>query len=159
MVLIDSRPAGEAAKPLPASVARPERSTRMLTPRVPLLFLVADTGGGHRSAARAVSEALEEAYPGRFDPVLCDPLAGPGSSRLLRWVTSLYGPVIRLAPWAWGVAICGRNLRLQRRLAARASRARGRLTVLGFVDNMSDWLRCGQSGRQRFGGGSSRGSR
>ena len=40
------------------------------------------------------------------------------------------------------VAICGRNLRLQRRLAARASRARGRLTVLGFVDNMSDWLRC-----------------
>ena len=47
--------------------------------RVPLLFLLADTGGGHRSAARAVGEALEEAHPGRFDPVLCDPLAGPGS--------------------------------------------------------------------------------
>ncbi|HEY3646673.1 MAG TPA: glycosyltransferase [Streptosporangiaceae bacterium] len=310
MVLIDSRPAREVAGPLPASVSTPER---MLTPRVPLLFLVADTGGGHRSAARAVGEALEEAYPGRFDAVLCDPLGGPGSSRLLRWVTSLYGPVIRLAPWAWGavyhasdsrrvmrllqrtlltladrpvadavaahkpaaivsfhpltggaadrvsrrqspsipvmtvvtdlvtshaawqlgradrmavpsaavrrrchldglaanccletglpvasgfcsgplpdgaraalrrslgvserrflavltgggegsggmarrvaailgssdeidvVAICGRNLRLQRRLAGRASRARGRLKVLGFVDNMSDWLRC-----------------
>ena len=301
MVLIDSRP---------ASVATPER---MPTPRMPLLFLVADTGGGHRSAARAVGEALEEAYPGRFDAVLCDPLGGPGSSRLLRWITGLYGPVIRLAPWAWGavyhacdsrrvmrllqrtllslaerpvadavaahepaaivsfhpltggvaervsrrqapavpvmtvvtdlitshaawqlgrsdrmavpsaaarrrcrldglaanrcletglpvtsgfrsgplsdgaraalrrslgaserrflavltgggegsggmarrvaavlgssddidvVAICGRNLRLQRRLAGRASRERGRLKVLGFVDNMSDWLRC-----------------
>ena len=280
---------------------------------MPLLFLVADTGGGHRSAARAVGEALEEAYPGRFDAVLCDPLGRPGSSRLLRWITGLYGPVIRLAPWAWGavyhacdsrcvmrllqrtllslaerpvadavaahepaaivsfhpltggvaervsrrqapavpvmtvvtdlitshaawqlgrsdrmavpsaaarrrchldglaanrcleiglpvtsgfrsgplsdgaraalrrslgaserrflavltgggegsggmarrvaavlgssddidvVAICGRNLRLQRRLAGRASRERGRLKVLGFVDNMSDWLRC-----------------
>ena len=278
-----------------------------------LLFLVADTGVGHRSAARAVGEALEEAYPGRFDAVLCDPLGGPGSSPLLLWVAGLYGPVIRLAPWAWGavyhacdsrcvmrllqrtllsladrpvahavaahepaaivsfhpltggvaervsrrqapavpvmtvvtdlvtshaawqlgradqmavpsaaarrrcrlagraanrcletglpvtsgfrsgplsdgaraalrrslgaserrflavltgggegsggmarrvaavlgssddidvVAICGRNLRLQRRLAARASRERGRLKVLGFVDNMSDWLRC-----------------
>jgi 1,2-diacylglycerol 3-beta-galactosyltransferase len=43
------------------------------------------------------------------------------------------------------VAICGRNLRLQRRLARRAARAGpagGRLTVLGFVDNISDWLRC-----------------
>lgn len=69
---------------------------------MPLLFLLADTGGGHRSAAQAVSQALEEAYPGRFEPVLCDPLAGPGSSRVLRWATSLYGPVIRLAPWAWG---------------------------------------------------------
>ena len=119
MVLIDSRPAGEAAKPLPASVATPECSTRILTPRVPLLFLVADTGGGHRSAARAVSEALEEAYPGRFDTVLCDPLAGPGSSRLLRWVTSLYGPVIRLAPWAWGAVYHAFDSRCVMRLLQR----------------------------------------
>ncbi len=40
------------------------------------------------------------------------------------------------------VAICGRNLRLQRRLARLADRSGGRLKVLGFVDNMSDWLRC-----------------
>lgn len=102
MVLIDSRPAPQVAEPPPAGVATPAGTTRILAARVPLLFLFADTGGGHRSAAQAVSEALEEAYPGRFDPVLCDPLAGPGSSRVLRWVTSLYGPVIRLAPWAWG---------------------------------------------------------
>src|SRR5580693_2152980 len=71
---------------------------------VPLLFLIADTGGGHRTAARAVGESLERAYPGRFAPVLCDPLGGPGSARLLRWVTGLYGPVVRRAPWLWGAA-------------------------------------------------------
>jgi 1,2-diacylglycerol 3-beta-galactosyltransferase len=87
--------------------------------RVPLLFLLADTGGGHRSTARAVGEALEEAYPGRFDPILCDPLAGPGSSRLLRWATSLYGPVIRLAPWAWGAVYYACDARWVMRLLQR----------------------------------------
>ena len=62
------------------------------TAPLPVLFLMADTGGGHRNAARAVGESLELAYPGRFAPVLCDPLGGPGSARLLRWVTGLYGP-------------------------------------------------------------------
>jgi 1,2-diacylglycerol 3-beta-galactosyltransferase len=72
--------------------------------RLPVLFLIADTGGGHRSAARAVGQALDRLYPGRFGPVLCDPLGGCGSARLLRWVTGLYGPAIRLAPWLWGAA-------------------------------------------------------
>ncbi len=76
---------------------------------VPLLFLVADTGGGHRAAARAVGEALAEAArttlaTSRFAPILCDPLAGPGSAPLPRWVTRLYGPATRVAPWAWGAA-------------------------------------------------------
>jgi 1,2-diacylglycerol 3-beta-galactosyltransferase len=72
--------------------------------RLPLLFLIADTGGGHRSAARAVGQALERRYPGRFAPVLCDPLGGPGSAWLLRWVAGLYGPVTRRTPWLWGTA-------------------------------------------------------
>jgi len=71
---------------------------------VPLLFFIADTGGGHRNAAKAVSQALDRAYPGRFAPVLCDPLSGPGAGRLLRWVVGLYGPTIRRAPWLWGAA-------------------------------------------------------
>ena len=70
--------------------------------RLPLLFLIADTGGGHRAAAGAVSDALEAQYPGRFAPILCNPLDGPESALLLRWVTGLYGPSIRLAPWTWG---------------------------------------------------------
>jgi 1,2-diacylglycerol 3-beta-galactosyltransferase len=71
---------------------------------VPLLFLVADTGGGHRAAARAISAELARGYPGRFAPVFCDPLGGPGSSPVLRWVTGLYGPSVRLATWLWGAA-------------------------------------------------------
>ena len=70
---------------------------------VPLLFLIGDTGGGHRSAAEAVAQALDRAYPGRFAPVICDPLRGPGAPLRLRWLVSLYGPCIRLTPWLWGL--------------------------------------------------------
>jgi 1,2-diacylglycerol 3-beta-galactosyltransferase len=70
-------------------------------PPVPLLFLIGDTGGGHRSAAAAVAQALESALPGRFVPVICDPLRGPDVPRLLRWFAGLYGPCIRLTPWLW----------------------------------------------------------
>src|ERR1700689_2013831 len=70
-------------------------------PPLPLLFLIGDTGGGHRSAAPAVAQALEHALPGRFVPVICDPLRGPDVPRLLRWFAGLYGPCIRLTPWLW----------------------------------------------------------
>jgi 1,2-diacylglycerol 3-beta-galactosyltransferase len=90
---------------------------------LPLLFLVADTGGGHRNAARAVGQALDRMYPGRFAPVLCDPLGGPGSARLLRFVASRYGPATRLAPWLWGAAYhaCDSRpaMRMLRRLLLR----------------------------------------
>lgn len=69
-----------------------------------VLLLIADTGGGHRAAARAVAASLRDAYPGQFEPVLLNPLTGPGSVWLLRWLARLYGPVIRHAPWLWGAA-------------------------------------------------------
>jgi 1,2-diacylglycerol 3-beta-galactosyltransferase len=72
-------------------------------PPVPLLFLIGDTGGGHRSAAAAVAQALEHALPGRFTTVICDPLRGPDAAKLVRWFTGLYGPCIRLTPWLWGL--------------------------------------------------------
>ncbi len=72
-------------------------------PPVRLLFLVGDTGGGHRSAAKAVAEALDQACPGRFAPFICDPLRGPDAPRWLRWIVGLYGPCIRIAPWLWGM--------------------------------------------------------
>ena len=98
------------------------------TAPLPVLFLMADTGGGHRNAARAVGESLDLVYPGRFAPVLCDPLGGPGSARLLRWVTGLYGPAVRLAPWLWGAAYYATNVRpamwlLRRTLLRPADRA------------------------------------
>lgn len=70
-------------------------------PPQPLLFLIADTGGGHRSAAAAVEQALDRELPGRFEPVICDPLRGPDVPRPLRWFAGLYGPCIRLTPWLW----------------------------------------------------------
>ena len=72
-------------------------------PRVPMLFLVGDTGGGHRSAAQAVAQALEDAWPGRFAPVIRDPLLGADCPRWLRWFVGLYAPIIRWCPWLWGV--------------------------------------------------------
>jgi 1,2-diacylglycerol 3-beta-galactosyltransferase len=72
-------------------------------PPVPLLFLVGDTGGGHRSAAQAVGQALDHACPGRFATVICDPLRGDGAPLRLRWLMSLYAPGIRLTPWLWGM--------------------------------------------------------
>jgi 1,2-diacylglycerol 3-beta-galactosyltransferase len=70
-------------------------------PPLPLLFLIGDTGGGHRSAAAAVAQALDRLLPGQFVPVICDPLRGPDVPRLLRWFAGLYGPCIRLTPWLW----------------------------------------------------------
>jgi 1,2-diacylglycerol 3-beta-galactosyltransferase len=70
---------------------------------VPLLFLASATGGGHRAAAAAVAEAVERQYPGRYAPVMCDPLTGPGSARLMRWIVRGYGWLIRYAPRLWGL--------------------------------------------------------
>jgi hypothetical protein len=98
----------------------PEASQKHSEAPIPLLFLISDTGGGHRNAARAVGQALDRMYPGRYAPVLCDPLGGPGSARLLRWVTGLYGPAIRLTPWLWATAYHVTNSRPAVRLLRRA---------------------------------------
>jgi len=86
---------------------------------VPLLFLIGDTGGGHRRAAQAVGQALDRAWPGHFATVICDPLRGPAAPLRLRWLMALYGPAIRLTPWLWGMLWRGfgspRKLRWARR--------------------------------------------
>jgi 1,2-diacylglycerol 3-beta-galactosyltransferase len=126
------------------ALMRAECAGPSATAPLPVLFLMADTGGGHRNAARAVGESLELAYPGGFAPVLCDPLGGPGSARLLRWVTGLYGPAVRLAPWLWGAAYYATNVRpamwlLRRtllrpadRAAAGAAMAHGPAAIVSF---------------------------
>jgi hypothetical protein len=108
-------------RPPRASMIEPMLENDAAAARLPLLFLVADTGGGHRNAARAVGQALERMYPGRFAPALCDPLGGPGSARVLRFVAGLYGPATRLAPWLWGAAYhaCAAPLLLTSHLPGR----------------------------------------
>jgi 1,2-diacylglycerol 3-beta-galactosyltransferase len=81
-----------------------------------LLFLIADTGGGHRAAATAVSHYLGRAHPGEFDVEVVDPFAS-ASPRLLGRTAGLYGPLIQRAPWLWGGMFHVTNSRVMVRAA------------------------------------------
>ncbi|KAA3664862.1 MAG: galactosyldiacylglycerol synthase, partial [Chloroflexi bacterium] len=37
-----------------------------------ILFLISDTGGGHRASARAIDEAIQHLYPDQFDTIIED---------------------------------------------------------------------------------------
>ncbi|MEO8897762.1 MAG: glycosyltransferase [Candidatus Dormibacter sp.] len=67
---------------------------------VPLLFLIADTGGGHRAGATAVARRIEADRPGEFDIQIVDPVA-TRSPALLGRTADLYGPLIQHATWLW----------------------------------------------------------
>jgi 1,2-diacylglycerol 3-beta-galactosyltransferase len=89
-----------------------------------LLFLIADTGGAHRSFATAVSHRLAAAHPGEFEVAIVDPFAsrppragalrppaaepppperqGEASPQAAARATGLYGPMTVHAPWLWG---------------------------------------------------------
>ena len=71
------------------------------TPRS-LLFLLADTGGGHRASAAAVAQEVERRYGNEFSAQLFDPVAEAAPTALAA-VAGLYPPLIRWAPWAWGL--------------------------------------------------------
>jgi 1,2-diacylglycerol 3-beta-galactosyltransferase len=77
----------------------------------PVLLLFSDTGGGHRRAAEAIIEALAARHGRAYRGILCDPLVGPSAGRQVRWLARLYGPAVRLAPWAWGAAYYVSNSR------------------------------------------------
>jgi 1,2-diacylglycerol 3-beta-galactosyltransferase len=102
--------------------------------RVPLLFLISDTGGGHRSAAQAVGEALERQYPGKFEPVIADPLTGPGTPPGMRWFVSLYAPLIRLTPWLWHMSWRFSNRPWGLSLMHKTAFAPARSTVTRAID-------------------------
>ena len=70
---------------------------------VPLLFLVADTGGGHRASAGAVARVLNGRGAGcEYEIEVLDPFAASGLWPA-RQVPVAYGPLIRAAPAAWGL--------------------------------------------------------
>jgi 1,2-diacylglycerol 3-beta-galactosyltransferase len=68
---------------------------------LPLLFLIADTGGGHRAGATAVARRLAADNPGRFDVTIVDP-ASTASPGILGRTAGLYGPLIQHGRWVWG---------------------------------------------------------
>jgi 1,2-diacylglycerol 3-beta-galactosyltransferase len=66
-----------------------------------LLFLIADTGGGHRAAATAVERQMAAAFPGEFEVTILDPFSS-AKPRIIGGTAGLYGPITRHARWLWG---------------------------------------------------------
>lgn len=64
-----------------------------------ILLLYSDTGGGHRSAALAIREALEDLYPGRYQVELLDALT-EYAPRPLSYAPQFY-PELTHFPRAW----------------------------------------------------------
>jgi 1,2-diacylglycerol 3-beta-galactosyltransferase len=77
------------------------------SPRV--LILWSDTGGGHRAAARALTDALKLLDPTCIVTV-ADPLIGQGPA-VVRRLASLYSPMIRRSRAAWGALYHTSNTR------------------------------------------------
>ena len=87
-------PAAEGPAPAPALYPTPTGGA----PRILILF--SDTGGGHRAAARALTEALK-LLDTSCEVTVADPLIGRGPA-VVRNLAALYSPVIRSSRRAWG---------------------------------------------------------
>lgn len=70
-------------------------------PRTRILFLYSDTGGGHRSAAEAIIEAIHLEFPGKADCTMVDVLSKYAPVPLNR-APQLYPPLSR-HPAIWGL--------------------------------------------------------
>src|SRR5207245_7659639 len=68
-----------------------------------ILFLMSDTGGGHRAACQAIQAALEQSYPGQFSfdavDVWRDYMPFPSN-----WMASQYGRWISVWPASYSAA-------------------------------------------------------
>jgi 1,2-diacylglycerol 3-beta-galactosyltransferase len=66
-----------------------------------ILFLFSDTGGGHRSAAQAIIEALELEFPGGTTQEMVD-IFREYAPRPLNYAPEIYPPLTRM-PTMWGM--------------------------------------------------------
>jgi 1,2-diacylglycerol 3-beta-galactosyltransferase len=89
-----AEPAAAGSQPVPLPLPTPTGGS----PRVLILF--SDTGGGHRAAAKALTDALKLLDPTCIVTV-ADPLIGQGPT-VVRRLASLYSPLIRRSRTAWG---------------------------------------------------------
>lgn len=76
-----------------------------MSPKTPdrphILFLFSDTGGGHRSAAQAIIEALELEFPGATTQEMVD-IFREYAPRPLNYAPEIYPPLTRM-PTMWGM--------------------------------------------------------
>ncbi|HVA91993.1 MAG TPA: hypothetical protein VNL71_19375, partial [Chloroflexota bacterium] len=91
---VSAEPADAGPRPAPPPIPTPAGGA----PRVLILF--SDTGGGHRAAARALTDALKLLDPTCVVTV-ADPLMAQGPM-VVRRLASLYGPMIQRSRTAWG---------------------------------------------------------
>ena len=98
---VGSLRAGAGPQQAPSPVPTPVGGA----PRILILF--SDTGGGHRAAARALTDALK-----LFDPTcvvtVADPLMAQGPA-VVRRLASLYSPMIQRSRVAWGAVYHSSN--------------------------------------------------
>ncbi|HEX6548930.1 MAG TPA: glycosyltransferase [Candidatus Dormibacteraeota bacterium] len=74
-----------------------------------MLILFSDTGGGHRAAAKALTQAINRVAP-NLPVEMADPLIGEGP-RVVRRLAKLYSPLIQRSRPAWGVVYHASNTR------------------------------------------------
>jgi 1,2-diacylglycerol 3-beta-galactosyltransferase len=103
---------------------------------VPLLFLIADTGGGHRAGATAVARRIEADRPGEFDIQIVDPVA-TGSPAVLGRTADLYGPLIQHARWLWAGMYHATNSRAAVSVMQRSVLRPVRQTVATVLESSS----------------------
>jgi 1,2-diacylglycerol 3-beta-galactosyltransferase len=65
-----------------------------------ILYLMSDTGGGHRASAEALISTVDELYPHKFNQKMVDVFAQ--CSSFLNIFARLYAPVIKYSPKLWG---------------------------------------------------------
>lgn len=100
---------------------------------VTLLFLIADTGGGHRAGATAVARRILADRPGEFDIRIVDPVA-TGSPAVLGRTAELYGPLIQHASWLWAGMYHATNSRAAVSLLRRSALLPVRNTVAALLN-------------------------
>jgi len=83
-----------------------------------LLFLIADTGGGHRASANAVAAHLHASI-GAVDIRIVDPFS-EASPRVVARTADLYGPITRHARWLWGALYHATNSAAAMRVLERS---------------------------------------
>ncbi|MHB8589066.1 MAG: MGDG synthase family glycosyltransferase [Candidatus Dormibacteraceae bacterium] len=109
---MDRAPRGGATEVSAEPAAVPKAPPLVPTPAggAPrILILFSDTGGGHRAASRALTDALKLLDPSCIVTV-ADPLIGQGPT-VVRRLASLYSPVIRRSRAAWGAVYHTSNTR------------------------------------------------
>jgi 1,2-diacylglycerol 3-beta-galactosyltransferase len=98
---VGAHPADTSPRSAPSPVSTPKGGP----PRILILF--SDTGGGHRAAARALTDALKQLDP-TCDVTVADPLISQGPA-VVRRLASLYSPMIQRSRAAWGAVYHSSN--------------------------------------------------